>query len=289
LIVAGESATLPAHLLHRLMRLAALASLVLLVAACDSADDDAVRITLRAGEMRRYEVAYATDTTGGGRGTLPTVVRTDRVVGVGQALDSLRGLTVVESTEANPYDPTGTSQTRMWYRPSADRLEEVAYEFVSESVGTFGLRSARPGELDPSLPLLVRQAVAARGTARPGGGGVVRGPQARTPARIVLEYPAEAGRVWTHFEVDSFFRSTREVVGMETVQTPAGTFRCVVVRTHLIFGGAPDDSIDWVDWIAAAGLVQRRIVYRDQILTDEQGNEIARVTTTQTDRLAAAE
>ncbi len=271
------------------MRLAVLASLVLLVAACDNSADDAVRIDLRAGATRRYEVSYVTDTTGGGRGSLPTVVRTDRVIAVRQTLDSLRGLTVVESTEANPYDPTGTSQTRIWYRPSEDRFEEVAYEFVSESVGTFGLRASRPAGLDPSLPRLVQQAIADRVAARQGGGGINRGPQTRTPARIVIEYPAETGRAWTHFDVDGVFRSTREVIGTETVETPAGTFRCAVVRSRLMFGDTADDTIDWLDWIADGGLVQRRIVYRDQIATDEDGNEIGTVTTTQTDRLVAVD
>lgn len=264
------------------------ATAVLALAACDSAADDAVRVDLRAGAVYRYDVSYVSDTTGGGSGPLPSVTRTERVVSVGQTLGDLRGLTVVESSEANAYDPTAMGLSRTWYRPTDDRFEEVAYEFLGDAIGTFGLKQGTP---DPTLPRLVRQALARRVGARGGdGGGIIRGPQTRTPARIVIEYPAETGRTWTHFETAEVgLRSTREVVGTETIRTPAGTFRCAVVRTRLYTGDSALDDTEWTDWIAGVGLVQRHIVYRDQQATDEAGNFIGLVTTTQTDRLVAAE
>ncbi len=265
--------------------LAAVAAL-LTVAACDSATDDAVRVDLRAGTVLRYDVAYVSDTTGGGSGSLPSVTRTDRVVAVGQTLGDLGGLTVVESSETNPYDPALMGLSRTWYRPADDRFEEVAYEFLGDAVGTFGLKQAAP---DPTLPRLVRQALARHAAARGGDdGGIIRGPQTRTPARIVIEYPAETGRAWEHFDTDGF-RSTREVVGTETIQTPAGTFRCAVVRTRLFMGPTLLDDTDWVDWIGSVGLVQRRIVYREPAGMDAAGDPILPVATTQIDRLASAE
>ncbi len=270
-------------------RVLIVATAVLALAACDSAADDAVRVDLRSGTALRYDVSYVSDTTGGGSGPLPSVTRTDRVVSVGQTLGDLRGLTVVESSETNPYDPTLSARERTWYRPTGDRLEEAAYEFLGDYPGTFGLKR---GAADPALPRLVRLALSRHAAARgdDGDGGLIRGPQMRTPARIVIEYPAETGRTWTHFEgTEIGLRSTREVVGTETIQTPAGTFRCAVVRTRLYLGTSAVDDTDWVDWIGSVGLVLRRIIYRDQQVTDEAGNPIGTVTTTQTDRLVAAE
>jgi hypothetical protein len=270
--------------MRRALLLPAVAAL-LAVAACDSAADDAVRVDLRAGTTLRYDVSYVSDTTGGGSGPLPPVRRTERVVSVGQTLGDLRGLTVVESREQNAYDPALMGLSRTWYRPTDDRFEEVAYEFMGDAVGTFGLKQATA---DPALPRLVRQALARHAAAR-GGGGIVRGPQTRTPARIVIEYPAETGRTWTHFEAPEIgLQSTREVVGTETVRTPAGTFRCAVVRTRLFDGDVEDSSIGWTDWIGSVGLVQRRIVYRQDAF-DESGAPLGLVTTTQTDLLVAAE
>lgn len=269
------------------MRRTLIAVAALLAAAgCDSAADDAVRVDLRAGATLRYDVSYVSDTTGGGSGPLPSVTRMERVVSVGQTLGDLRGLTVVESSETDPHDPTFSALGRTWYRPTDDRFEEVAYEFLGDATGTFGLKQAAP---DPALPRLVRQALARRGAARGGDdGGIIRGPQMRSPARIVIEYPAETGRTWEHFDTGSF-RSTREVVGTETIRTTAGTFRCAVVRTRLFDGRVDDGSTDWTDWIGSVGLVQRRIVYREPAGVDAAGDPIRPVATTQTDRLVAAE
>ncbi len=266
--------------MRRALLLPAVAAL-LAIAACDNADDDALRVDLNVGASLRYAVTYASDTTGGGSGPLPSVTRVEHVVAVGQTLGALRGLTIVESSETNAVDPTLSALDRTWYRPTDDRLEEVAYEFLGDYAGTFGLKRAA---VDPALPRLVRQALARHAAARgDDGGSIVRGPQTRTPARIVIEYPAETGRTWTHFDSDGF-RSTREVIGTETVQTPAGAFRCAVVRTRLSFA-LPEGSIDWVDWIGSVGLVQRRIVYRDQEALDEAGTSLGLVTTTQIERL----
>lgn len=278
------------------MRRALIAVAALLaLAACDSAADDAVRVDLRAGAVLRYDVSYVSDTTGGGSGPLPSVLRTERVVSVGQTLGDLRGLTVVESSETFPGDPPVEALSRTWYRPTADRFEEVAYEFLGDGIGTFGLKTAAG---DPTLPRLVRQALARHSAARGGDDGwvIVRGPQTRTPARIVLEYPADTGRTWTHFDRDGTSVSTREVVGSEMVQTPAGSFRCAVVRTRVFtvfntpeFTGRVEDDIEWTDWIGSVGLVQRRIVYREPSGMDAAGNLIRPVATAQTDRLVAAE
>ena len=120
--------------------------------------------------------------------------------------------------------------------------------------------------------------------------GIAIEPTFREPARIVVEYPAEAGRTWQHYSLEDELDlvSTREVVGLETVTTPAGTFPCVIIRTRLFFGRAEDDTIDWFDAIASVGLVRRTIAYRQQAYSPE-GTDLGPLVTTQTETLVAAE
>lgn len=266
------------------MRLAALASLVLLVAACDRSDDDAIRVDLQVGQELRYTTRFVSDGLLYTDGPVDVSGRlVERVVSSRQRLGDLRGLTVVELEQVEDDRPDVTYNTRTWYRPSDERLEEIAYEFYGDGYAGMGsLRTAAVG--DPALPRLVRLAMARQRAARSGGdstGGTLNaGPQVRETPRIVLEYPAETGRTWTHFVLDGDLPSrdfSREVVGTETITTPAGTFRCVVVRSRSPFYPT-DDAFVWLDWIADVGLVRRTLVSRDPV-TVADGSVVESVTT----------
>ena len=250
------------------MRLAALVSLVLLVAACDSTDDGPLRVDLQPGTELRYTTRYATDGRLFGGSPQEEAGRlVQRVVSTGQPLGRLRGLTVVESEQVEDNRPGTIFRTRTWYRPTDERLEEIAYEFYGDgSGGTGGLRPA--GGADPTLPRLVRRALERAGRGLAGGDSSWAGVRVRETPRVVLEYPAEAGRRWTHIVLDGDAPAAgvaREVVGTERITTPAGTFRCVVVRSEGLFV-TPGGSFEWLDWIADVGLVRRTIVAREPVV-----------------------
>jgi len=255
----------------RLAALVSLVSLVLLVAACDSTDDGPPRVDLQTGTELRYTTLFVTDGRLFGDAPVDETGRiVQRVVSTGQALGSLRGLTVVESEQVEDSRPETTYRTRTWYRPSDDRLEEVAYEFYGDGAGgTTGLRAA--GGVDPTLPRLVRRALERAGRSLAGGDSSWTGVRVRETPRVVLEYPAETGRRWTHFVLDGDPPASgvsREVVGVETITTAAGTFRCVVVRSEGLFV-TPGGRFEWLDWIADIGLVRRTIVSREPVVNDD--------------------
>ena len=271
------------------MRLAALVSLVLLVAACDSADDGPPRVDLQPGAELRYTTRFTTDGLFSGEAPLEETGRiVQRVVSVGQPLGRLRGLTVVESEQVEDDRPETTFRTRTWYRATDERLEEVAYEFYGDGPGgTGGLRPA--GRVDLTLPRLVRRALDRAGRRLTGrdSSWTFTGVRVRETPRVVLEYPAEAGRRWTHIVLDGGAPSagvSREVVGTETITTAAGTFRCIVVRSEGLFV-APGGSFEWLDWIADVGLVRRTIVSRDPVVNGD-GSAGASVSTERVELVA---
>ena len=251
------------------MRFAALVSLVLLVAACDSTDDGPLRVDLQPGTELRYTTRFTTDGRLFGESPQDEPGRIiQRVVSTGQSLGRLRGLTVVEAELVEDNRPGTTFGARTWYRPTDERLEEVAYEFYGDGPGPVGLRPA--GGADPTLPRLVRRALerAGRGLAGGDSSWTFGGVRVLETPRVVLEYPADAGRRWTYSVPDGgppVQGVVREVVGEETITTPAGTFRCVVVRTYGLFGILGGNG-EWLDWIADVGLVRRTIVAREPVV-----------------------
>lgn len=242
--------------LHRCL---AFAAAVLLVAGCDSAQEDG-QIQLRPGTTLRYANALS-----GPNGSSVQGERTERVVGADQSLGDLQGLTLTESVVTWSDAPGLTFGARVWYRPSKIRFEEVAYQFFGDAPATGGLRGVATA--DPTLPRLARLALARHRATRPAGDDPPDcsyncAVTVRETPRILLEYPAETGRTWTHWIEDEYYSSTREVVGTEMITTPAGTFRCVVVRSRIFNGTVEDATVDWVDYLSDVGLVRRRLVYR---------------------------
>ena len=268
------------------LRLGAVALLVL-ASACDSSDDAFSRVDLKAGQERQYAARYTGDGLIDGQDPYDMAGRViERVVTAGRRLEGERGLTVVDVEASDDSSPGLTYRTRVWYRPTDRRLDEVAYQFSGDGPGASALRRAQP---DPALPRLVARLLAERLGERPGGDD----PECpfncavtfRDPARTVVRYPAEIGRTWSHFSVDGFLSSTREVVAAETVETPAGTFPCIVVRTRLSF--YTDDEFEWVDWISNEGLVQRRVAYR-RAITLSDGSAAESVATERLDLVSVS-
>lgn len=237
-------------------------ALLLLASACDSAGDTFSRVDLEVGQRLEYETRYIGDGFFEGEAPYDVTGRlVERVAARNQTLEGRRGLTVVESESTDSESPGLTFRATTWYRPTAVRLEEIAYRFSGDGPALGGLRPAAP-LADPSLPRLVNRFLAEHAAARPGDGDECPyncETTFRDPARIVIEYPADAGRTWTHFDLDGF-SSTREVLEMGSITNSAGTFLCAVVRTRL--SDRSDRELDWIDWIGEAGLVQRRITYR---------------------------
>ena len=146
-----------------------------------------------------------------------------------------------------------------WYRPTDATLFESAYRnaggpnvLPKRRAGT----AASPEVL--TLPALVRSLVGRKGAAPTREEETI----VRSEERIVYQYPLEAGRKWTAFS-DPFLQ-TREVLGIEEVTVPAGTFRCAKIRTSLpVF---EETTIEWIDYVATDGLVLRTV---------EQGLDVA--------------
>lgn len=241
------------------MRRLALLLPLLLLTACDSQDDD-LRVRLDPGTTATYRAEFTEVRPGEPDAVIATGTLTQRVVADGQTVKGQRGLTEVLVTGTGDYG----GAVRLWYRAGDRQLEEVAY-----SVSLFGATTPlKAAAADPTLPIGVQRRIAAVLGKTAGGDSVI----VRTPPRIVLEYPLEAAQSWTHFVADDIpLRSTRTVLGQETVETPDGDHACWQVRTVLFFGADELTDIDWVDCLDADGLVARTIQYRDIPVTGPTG------------------
>ena len=264
------------------MRVSALLALALVLSACDAfGGDDAVRVDLEPGLRLDYEIRETKDHADGAR-TEAVWTSTSEVVSTSATVYDEGGLTELLLTSTG-----AEGNGRVWYRTGADALAEVAYD--GGGAGS-ALRVAASGEGSPELPRPVRRLIAERldgasAQARLGADPVLRG-----EPRVVLDYDAEAGQDWVHYDFSFIgfpLKSLRRVEGEQTIQTAAGTFRCLVVRTTVEFAGA-DQGVDWVDHVADVGLVRREVVVRDPE-TGDDGTETGRATvTTMVQELTAA-
>lgn len=227
-------------------------ALALLLAACDGGDGDVIRsVDLRPGARLTYaSTFFESDSLGHLRPVLLDTL-TVRVLGEGRAVLGETGLTEVAVTSRRQ------GSGRSWYREDDDALRAVAY--ATTGVAELPLAEA-PRAGPPDLPHLVRLRLGALGEAA----GRTHAPAdtlLRDTPRTVVVYPLVEGQTWEHYDLfgDGSFRSTREVLGYEEVATPAGRFRCAVVRTRIFMGGQEITDLDWRDWVAEAGVVRRRI------------------------------
>lgn len=259
----------------RLPRLSPVALLVASLALAACASDDGMRVVLVPGTTATYSTEVTQSVAGRPDSLIYTATATQRVLADRQTVQGQRGLTEVAVDFTEGGRPLGTS--RVWYRADDERLSDIAY---ADGVLLLPLRSATAVAFaapSGTLPILLQRRLADH--ARVGGDSVtVR----RTP-RIVAQYPLEAGRTWLHFDLGDEgydFRSTRTVLGQETVATPAGDRVCWQIRSVLAFAGAPEDTFDWVDCLDADGLVLR--VFRSRFQgTTQTGDPIGEVVQTE--------
>ena len=222
--------------------LSVLLALVLL-AGCDSAEDPApLASTALLPDEARYTWSIEShlienDSLLFGDGTEVTV----RAVSRNASVPGYEGLVEMETQTA-----TGRSQT--WYELTAEQLRGVAYQ----SAGATPLSSPRVvaghGDLF-GLPRVVAKRIQQHTYTR---GVSVDSLIVRDEPRVVYELPLEVGAGWVSFTDP--FRSTRAVVGRETVEVEAGTFDCFVIRTEIDIAA----QFEWFDYVSVEhGLVLR--------------------------------
>jgi len=186
-----------------------------------------------------------------------TVVLT--VASVEETLDTLEHLIRIVITSSS-----GTSE--VYYRNTETALIDVAYAvggtpLVEPSIRTIGEEWKN---VVPSLALIVPMSVQRfAGDGLPGGTDSVI---VRNDPRVVYQYPLSSGQSWVSFTYP--FVETREVIGNEYVDVPAGGRSCIKIRTDLSWGG----SIEWFDYVDAQGLVKRTI-RSDVIFTTQESPE----------------
>jgi hypothetical protein len=224
----------------RLLPTALLALAALALAGCDSADDPDFAQLLP--EDARYTWSLTSRIvesdsllfSNGGEVTVRAVSRDASVPGY-------RGLTELETA-------TSTSESRVWYELTAERLRQVA-AVVPVSTPPATPRMAEAAADVYGLPRIVADLIASRRLARSGSDSLV----VRDDPRVVYELPLEVGSSWVSFTEP--FGSTREVVGREAVTVAAGTFDCFVIRTEI---DVDYEAFEWLDYVSPAhGLVLR--------------------------------
>lgn len=99
------------------------------------------------------------------------------------------------------------------------------------------------------------------------------------PPRLSLQYPLKTGAQWMYFMNESY-RIEKEIAGIENITVPAGRFSCYkIVYLYNWFG---DNALNWTedieytDFVSDKGLVLRKIIYRNNILTNDNGKELGR-------------
>lgn len=175
------------------------------------------------------------------------------VVHVAAINDAIGGLSDLIRLEAWSERNPGGGKTYAWYRQTKDSLDEIAYAWVGRVPIVLPKRDGRKREVTSAMqcpfyePFAVRYRISALPTA---ADSII----VRSDSRMVVRYPARKGSQWISFV--SPFLQTREVVGVEEVTVPAGTFRCLKIQTKLPTV-LPD--IVWYDYLNREGMVARTI------------------------------
>lgn len=167
---------------------------------------------------------------------------------VASVSDTVGGMQQLIRLEAWPASRPASGATYVWYRQSPDSLEEVAYVWpgrVPAILPKYGRVELSRAVLAPVFaPLSVPD------NERITADSII----VRADSRLVLRYPARRGVQWVSF-VHPFLQ-TREVVGIEKLQTPVGEFTCLKILTHI-----PEmiPSLVWYDYMNRDGLIARTI------------------------------
>lgn len=244
------------------MTRALLAVALLTVTACDSASDLPIR--LDAGTRTTYAYTFTSQVEGGPEEAFDAYDVVQEVRATNATVAGQQGLTHLVFT-ADP--SSGLGEMHMWYRVSEQSLDEVAYGSQIGGPQT----PLRTAALDPTLPVTVARALAARGLHADGARGSSDSTTVRDTPRRVVEYPLSEGRTWRHWMLSSTendLHSTRTVLGARTVETPEGARRCSDIRTDLFNGPDRLNDLDWTECHDADGVVEARLTYRTM---DETG------------------
>lgn len=233
--------------------------LCLLLLSCDNGPTrpgSAPEVYFQEGRVYRYDWSSAMKDSVGTILYLQTDTVTLTIASATDKIDTMTNLVKVVVTSRS-------GQSIVYYRNSASGLTEVAYEsfggpLVQPAVGkTRGRTLTIVPSLALSTPAVV-QWLQNRPEIAKTDSAIVR-----TDPRVVYHYPLIAGQQWVSFTDP--FAETREVVGFEDVDGPAGVKNCVVIRTELSI--APD--IEWLDYVNFNGLVKRSITIKAVTTTAE--------------------
>ena len=242
------------HAPHTARRWALLPVFALALAGCglfggeDEDENARVVVAFELDQNRVYAWSQSTVTSDGAVISSVRDTIAARVVRMDDEMASYSNLIRIDVFSQREPEIVATT----WFRPTEATLFESAYR----NAGGPNVLPKRPAGNRPSpevltLPALVRPLVGKAGVASTREEETI----VRTEERIVYQYPLEAGRKWTAFS-DPFLQ-TREVLGIEEVTVLAGTFRCAKIRTTLpVF---EETSIEWIDYVAAEGLVLRTV------------------------------
>ncbi len=91
---------------------------------------------------------------------------------------------------------------------------------------------------------------------------------------VSLAYPLEVSSRWTVYsDPDNRWRNDKEVMGLVSRTVPAGTFQCFEVRwfIHVTAQDSTLEALDWVDYVAREGLIER--IVRARSPNGEPGND----------------
>lgn len=218
-------------------------ALILLVTGCElvpaASDEGVERVDLTEGRRYVYEHDLVVQDSGGEVIEASAGRYAVRVAATGEAVGGMDGLTRLDATSGEV-----EGRTSAWYRDDGRRLVEVAYRGAGRTPVVMPKRQ-RTDRAPWQLPRLVERLL----DESPLADTTI----VRSDPRIVYRYPLVEGLEWMSFTDP--FSSEREVVGIETVEVEAGTFRCAKIRTSISL----DEDLVWYDYVAAEGLVLRTV------------------------------
>lgn len=174
-------------------------------------------------------------------GTLLTSELDTFVVRVASVIDAVNGSTGLIRLEL--YEKSGGAPiSASWYRQDQTGLFQLG-TYLPTGPTVFPKRDSSVRRLLPFDDVIGHREAAVQDTTW------------RTEVRKVLAYPLQAGTEWVSFT--SPFPQNREVIALDTTTVPAGSFPTVAIRTE---SPTVAPGIDWVEKIAAEGLIERSIV-----------------------------
>ncbi|MEZ5149400.1 MAG: hypothetical protein R2759_20615 [Bacteroidales bacterium] len=85
-------------------------------------------------------------------------------------------------------------------------------------------------------------------------------------------YPISISTEWVYRENGPIGKMTRKVVGINTVETPAGLFQCYKIK--MVYHDTTFANIIYHDYLSEIGLVKRTLEVENVVMMDAEGNEI---------------